>query len=313
MTRSRRQLETDALHALASRQLGLVTVAQLCAMGINRDRRIWLMRTGRFRRVRQGVYQMAGVGPSWDSTVLSAVLAAGELTVASHLTAGRLWDLFDGDPHLEEASHIDLIAVKGCRLHGVRMHRIPLRPSERAVRHRIPVTGIDRTLLDLTGVVDEATLGRCVDEALRRGLTRTPRLRAFVEAHAGPGRRRIAPLRAVLADRVGHAAGANPWEEAMDRRWDRLGLPPARRQFRVRAAGRTYILDRAITDAKVAVEWAGWDRHGRRSQFHEDTLRSSDLQQAGWLVIAVTHRWSDDRLVATVEAAVARQHGANVS
>ena len=83
MTRSKRQLETDALHALASRQLGLVTVAQLCAMGISRDRRIWLMRTGQFRRVRQGVYQIAGVGPSWESTVLSAVLAAGHAPVSS--------------------------------------------------------------------------------------------------------------------------------------------------------------------------------------------------------------------------------------
>lgn len=313
MMSTKRRVETEALHGLATRQLGLVTVAQLGAIGVSRDRRIWLVRTGQLRRVRQGVYQSAGVLPSWESTVLSAVLAAGELSVASHLTAGRLWDLFDGDPRLEEAGHIDLSAPRVHRLHGVRVHRIPLRPSERTVRRRVPVTAVDRTLLDLCGVLDEATLGRCVDEALRRGLTRTARLRAFVEGHAGPGRRPIAPLRAVLVDRAGHAAGSNAWEEAMDRRWDRLRLPPARRQFRVRTAGRTYVLDRAIPGAKVAVEWAGWDRHGRRSQFHEDTLRTSDLQQAGWLVVVVTHRWSDERLVATVHAAVARQQGAGVA
>ena len=55
----------------------------------------------------------------------------------------------------------------------------------------------------------------------------------------------------VLADRIpGYDPGDSDWEREMDRRWEAWGLPVAVRQYRVRANGRTYRLDRAIPELK---------------------------------------------------------------
>ncbi len=50
-------------------------------------------------RSARGVYAIAGTPPSWEQSVMAAVLAAGDGAVASHSTAGALWGLpnFDRD------------------------------------------------------------------------------------------------------------------------------------------------------------------------------------------------------------------------
>ena len=111
------------------------------------------------------------------------------------------------------------------------------------------------------------------------------RLHAVVKRHGGGGRRRLAPIQKVLADRIpGYDPGADDWEQRMDCLWDRLGLPPAQRQFRIRAGGHTYRVDRAIVAEKIAVEWDGYDPHGHRSNFDSDSdrRRPSWQPRGGW-------------------------------
>jgi len=169
----------------------------------------------------------------------------------------------------------------------------------------VPVTTPARTLLDLAGVLDADELGRCTDEALRRRLLSLDELRRVFDRHSGAGRRRLAPVRAVLADRVpGYDPGANDWEQRMDRLWDLLALPPAVRQHTVRVGGHRYRVDRAIPELKLAVEWVGKEFHSLEGRFVRDRLRISDLVQAGWDVIEVTPHWTPKRLRATVMAKV---------
>lgn len=118
----------------------------------------------------------------------------------------------------------------------------------------------------------------------------------------------------VLADRgageAGYDPGANEWEQEMDRMWDQMGLPPARRQYRIRAGSRSYIVDRAILELKIAVEWNGRAWHGSRSAFERDSNRRADLVQAGWLVIDFTPRSGWVRICRTVGRACQERRGA---
>jgi hypothetical protein len=222
------------------------------------------------------------------------------------VSAALLWNLFDG--RLPTGAHdaIHIIAPGQHRLAGVRLHRQSLGSRERTRYRSIPVTTPARTLLDLAGMLDADQLGRCTDEALRRRLVTLEELRRVFDRHSGGGRRRLQPLRAVLAIRVpGFDPGANDWEQRMDRLWDMLGLPPAVRQHTVRVGAHHYRVDRAMPELKLAVEWVGKEFHSLQGRFVRDRLRISDLVQAGWDVIEVTPQWTPKRLRATVMAKVA--------
>jgi hypothetical protein len=295
----------QAIDRIAGRQLGLITAGQLDAIGLGPKARQIGTATRRLHRVRQGVYRLTGATSTWESAVLAAVLAAGAQAVASHVSAARLWYLFDGPElsGLPELTHIT--APRQRHLTGVVVHVRPLDNRERTRCRSIPLTTPARTLFDLAVMLDADQLGRCTDEALRRRLLSLEELRRIFERHAGGGRRRLQPLRFVLAERVpGFDPGANDWERRMDQLWDRLGLPAARRQYTVKVRGRRYRVDRAIPELKLAVEWVGGEFHSLDGRFVRDRLRISDLVQAGWDVLEVTPHWTPERIRATVMAKV---------
>jgi hypothetical protein len=221
------------LGSVAGHQHGLITNEQVLAAGVTPAQLRRLIRTGGLVRVRQGVYRINGAPITWPQTVLAAVLASGDGAVASHSTAGALWDLSAAWP---DGGALHISGPRQVRLAGVRSHVLVLGPNEQRTGHGIPVTSVERTLLDLAATLTIEELGACVDDALRRGLMRLERLRELVERCPGRGRRRVLPMRLVLADRLeGYDPGGSPWERDMDRRWDALGLPPAVRQYPVTA------------------------------------------------------------------------------
>jgi hypothetical protein len=292
----------SVIEKLASRQLGLVTARQLAELGIDRGQRRRAVESGRLVLVRRGVYRLCGAIPSWRLSALAAVLAAGSGAVLSHRSAAILWDMID--PH-REAGPLEITAPTLRRLEGVRAHRVGLSSKEVTRRFGIPVTTAERTLLDLANSVDAGELGRLCDEALRRRILTVGKLRGVVDAHQGPGRRRLKPAIEVLSDRIpGYDPGANDWEFRMDELWDELGLPPAERQYRIRIGQRTYRPDRAIVDLKIAVEWTGFDPHGRRGNLDKDSDRRAALAAAGWYPLDFTSRSRPEVICRTVLAVV---------
>jgi hypothetical protein len=293
---------------IARRQRGLITAGQLDALGLGLSGRHWAVASGRMTRVRWGVYLMAGVQPTWEIAVLAAVYATGPAAVASHVTAARLWGLFDSRFPDVGPPGIHLIALRSGRLEGVVIHRHRLCDRDRTLRFAIPVTSAARTLFDLSSMVDATQLGRCADDALRRGLLDLEHLRRLFDAHSGPGRRRLGPLRQVLAERTaGFDPGANDWERRMDDLWDQLGLPVATRQYVIKTKGGRYRVDRAVVELRLAVEWVGTEFHGQRGRYSRDRLRISNLVQAGWDVLEVTPNWTPGRVRRTVLAKVAER------
>lgn len=271
------------LDALARRQHGLVTCWQLDEIGFGAPSVRRLVESGVLARVRRGVYRVCGTEPTWRGAVLAAVLAAGQGAAASHRTAAAVWLLLEPEPGLE------VTCPRRPRLEGVTCHRHLLERREITVVDRIPVTTVERTLLDLAESSDAGALGTAIDSALRRQLTSVRRLAVVESRRPKGGRRRSTPFVEALAARgVTYDPGANDWELRMDRLWDELGLPEARRQHRIRAGGRSYRVDRAILSSRVAVEWNGFATHGTRSGFEHDTERKARLSQAGWYVLEFT-------------------------
>jgi len=291
-----------AIGAITRCQHGLITLEQVLAAGVTLSQLRWLIRSAALVVVRRGVYRLGGVPVTWRQTVLAAVLASGPGAVASHSTAGALWQLrgFEGD---SEGVHIT--SRHQVRLLGVRGHVVVLGAKDRRTRHGINVTSVERTLFDLTGELSVVELGECVDDALRRRMVSLGRLRQLVDCCPDGGRRRVRPMRQVLADRLhGYDPGGSSWEKTMDRLWDELGLPPARRQYPVTANGHRYILDRAIPHLKIGIEWNGFATHGTRSAFDRDSNRRADLTADGWHMVDFTSRSDPGRVLAAVQGAV---------
>ena len=293
------------LDEIAGRQYGLATRGQLTQCGFSRAELDGLIRSGRIVPVRLGVYRLCGAQTSWWSTVLAAVLAAGGGAVLSHRSAGVLWGFLDR--HGEDGP-VEITATSLCRQTGIATHRHRLGPGETTKRDAIPVTTAERTLLDLSQSCSAPDLSRFCDEGLRRRILTLGRLHRVVEAHNGSGRRRLGPIRAVLADRLpGYNPGANDWEQRMDRMWDRLGLPAAERQYRIRVGRRTFHADRAIVDLKIAVEWHGYDPHGYRGNMDSDSNREALLATVGWHSLHFTSNSRPDLICRSVLAVVAER------
>jgi len=289
---------------LARRQLGLVSTRQLNELGFAKKARARAVASGRLIRFRRGVYQLPGRQPTWETAVMAAVLAAGPRAVASHLTAARLWNL-EPDRSPKSAGAIHITAPGLLRIRGVVAHVREIPPAHRSRAGSVPVTSVARTLVDLAEHFDAERLGRCTDEALRRRIVALNDLRQVYEATRGPGRRRLAAVKEVLAARVpGFDPGANDWERRMDDLWDSLGLPQSVRQYEIRCGSRSYRVDRAIVDLRLAVEWVGTEYHGQVGRFRRDRKRISDLALAGWDVIEVATDWSEKRVQRTVMAKV---------
>jgi len=151
-----------AAAALARRQHGLLTTAQLSDAGIDPRTLARLVRPGLIAPMRRGVYRLPGAPATWAQAALAAVLAAGPDALTSHLTAARLWGLLGPGsgpgPRLSPGrgpSAIHLTCPRQLRRRGVIGHVRAVPPPQHRVRLGIAVTGADLTaagwhMLDFT-------------------------------------------------------------------------------------------------------------------------------------------------------------------
>ena len=79
-------------HALAERQYGIVTRAQLRSCGLS-DRQIHVLLQRSLERVHRGEFRVTGSFPSSRQRAMAAVLSCGPHAVLSHATAASLLQL----------------------------------------------------------------------------------------------------------------------------------------------------------------------------------------------------------------------------
>jgi very-short-patch-repair endonuclease len=241
--------------------------------------------------------------------VLAAALSAGDGFVVSHATAAVIWNLRHSD---KDWAGLHVSGDRRVRIIGVTAHRVGLTSDERDSCGLVPVTSVERTIADLAGTLSQQQLGQCVDDAVRRRLAKLERLRTLVELMpARRGQPSLSPLQQILAERVaGYRPDDSDFEAKMNRLWDELGLPPARRQHRVTVGGHNYRLDRAIAECKICVEWDSDRYHSAPSDREYDSNRRARLVAAGWLVIPVTGKSRPELIAAAVLRAYEDRGGA---
>jgi very-short-patch-repair endonuclease len=277
----RTQVAKDGeIAALAGRQYGVVSRAQLLALGLSGSAIGRRVRGGRLHPVHRGVYAVGHASLTREARYLAAVLASGPGAVLSHVAAAQLWDL-----RPSSARAVDVIvpvASRGVRRPGVRAHRSVLRAGERTVHRRIAVTTPARTLLDLAHVLPTRALHRALDRAEALRVFDLDALRRVADGRPG-----TAALRAALGD---HDAGTtltrSEFEERLLEVCARHGLP--------RPLVNTVVcgleVDTLFADARVVVEADGYAHHGTRAAFERDRARDRRLAVAGYRVLRVTHR-----------------------
>src|SRR5690606_15945909 len=157
------------LAAMATRQHGLVTRAQIRSLGGSRAALRTRLDAGRLHRAAEGVYRIGGAPVTWASEVLAAVLAAGAGAAASHRPAAALWVLDGCRPGTPE---VTVPLGRRYRPSGVRSHQsTDLHLVAPVRRSGIPTTPVARTLLDLGAVVSPLRVHVAVDHAIRTRLT----------------------------------------------------------------------------------------------------------------------------------------------
>jgi very-short-patch-repair endonuclease len=299
-------MHTDVAYlAVAGRQHGAISSAQLREAGLSR-RAIERRCAARLLvEIRKGVFAVAGVAASWEQSVMAAVLAAGDGAVASHLTAGALWGL----PNVgRECLEVTTDRPDQRRLRGVLTHRtVAFLAAEHTVRAGIPVTSVARTLVDSSGRLSVAQLGVATDDALRRSILHLADLRRCSEGlRPAPGRH-PKKIHAVLGRRL---PGYEPGESNLQMRFARglvaHSLPEPAIEHRVRIGGRRYRIDLAYPDVELAIEVDGWDVHRTRTAFDHDRARANDLVAAGWTLLRFTASMSEAEAAGLTSATLVR-------
>ncbi len=152
--------------AIAARQHGLVTIAQLLAAGLDHDAIRRRVAHGRLHRVARGVYAVGHVAISREGTFLAAVFEAGEGAALSHLAVAEHWEV-----RKYRAPVIDVVVPRGRRVRtATRIHRTTLHPRDVTTHKGIPVTTIARMCVDLADVLGAYELANVIHEAEFKGL-----------------------------------------------------------------------------------------------------------------------------------------------
>lgn len=267
---------------IAARQHGVVSRRQLLAAGATGAAVQGRVAAGLLVPVHRGVYSVGIEHPARHGRWMAAVLAAGPNSVLSHAAAATLWELMG-----ESSEVVDVTVPPDRRRNqrpGLRVHRRPLRDTERVLFDGIPVTSPTRALLDVAADLEHEQLSRAVDEARFRKRATTASLRATLRNN--PGRTGAPALRAVVDEQErGFHASRTVLETRFRAICRRGGLP--RPQSNVILLGRER--DFYWPYARLAVEVDGWASHNRRSTSEDDHRRDVDLKAAGYEVLRFTY------------------------
>ena len=272
----------ERLAALASKQLGVVSAAQLYELGFTRQAVYRRVRKGRLHRLHTGVYAVGHLSLKPPAGQLAAVLACGSDALLSHDSAVALWGLvrtYTGP------IHVTAPRARKPRA-GLVVHRSRLiHPDDRAVSQGVPVTSVARTLVDFADVAGPARLARAVDQAeilrlfdlgqIDRTLERLPKR---------PGRGALARVLAAYVPDVAFTRSRG--ERDFLRLCRDHGLPAPQANLWIHEQE----LDFFWADAALGIELDGEPWHRTTRAFHEDRSRDRVLATYGIQVNRVTQQ-----------------------
>jgi very-short-patch-repair endonuclease len=283
-----------AIAALGAMQRGVVARFQLLALGISHGAIQHRLERYRLHPIHRGVYFVGYPGALPLSRETAALLACGSHAVLSHRSAAVIWW---GLPPADERD-VQVTITRGARRcrDDIRVRESTLPPADVKIRHRLPLTSPERTLIDLGRELPETWIEWAMEDGRRRGLlTRASVKRAVTRAGRRSG---VRAIRDILDAEGGPAFTRSEGEVRLLALLRRAALHPDETNALVEG----HEVDLVWRSRRLVVEVDGYAYHSGRAAFEEDRRRDADLQAAGYRVIRVTWR----QLVEGPERVIAR-------
>jgi very-short-patch-repair endonuclease len=163
---------------MTGQQHGVVTRRQLLMLGMPPATIRARLRAGRLHRLWPGVYAVGRPDVGRFGQLMAATLACGPEARLSHRSAGELWRI---SPRTQGWTDVSVPSSSLHRRHGIRLHRRVEFGTTRIVKG-IPVADPISVLIDLAAELPTDEVEDAVNEADRRDLIRTHRLRPALDA-----------------------------------------------------------------------------------------------------------------------------------
>jgi predicted transcriptional regulator of viral defense system len=173
----------NRLYEIAENQAGYFTANQAQEVGYSWERLSYYVTTGKFTRVRRGVYRLVQFPGSSYEDLFVAWLKTGPDAVISHESALYLYQLSD---ILPSEVHVIIPRTGSRRRKGIHLHTNRLNPDEVTRREGLPVTSAARTIIDVAarGMAEEH-IRQAVHEAIREGLAGKEELLSMASRRGG--------------------------------------------------------------------------------------------------------------------------------
>src|SRR5436190_6068807 len=148
---------------LASRQHGVVARRQLMDAGLSSTVIGRRLRNGRLHQVHLGVYLVGHAVAPALAVEQAALLACGDDAALSHRSSAALWKLL---PYpASSTACVTILPGRSAARPGIELHRARLTRRDTRRRHGLALTSPPRTILDLSGSLDQEILEALVGEA----------------------------------------------------------------------------------------------------------------------------------------------------
>lgn len=297
------------LMKLAERQHGAFSWSQAKTAGVGPNDLKVLLRREVVTRAVLGVYVLSGSPDTWRRKLMVAVLAAGPGAAVSGRAAAALWRV---PGYAEGRIEVTQLRRPSRRNPNGHEHSTTFLPAHQVkVIDGIPVTSIERTVLDLCGRIYLHRATRLVKTVVGRKMTTLKDLGVTLIETARQGRPGITMLRQVLGELAeDNAPTESELEDLVVAVLKAAGMEQPVRQVEVGGTtapiGRIDFLFRA---AGIVIEADSRAWHGEWVATEDDQRRDAFLTAAGFHVVRTNWRQlleDPDLFVAAVRGALRR-------
>ncbi len=269
----------EGLWTMAARNGGVFSYADARRAGLTPRQIRYRQTSGLWVAIFAGVYRFAATPETESVRAAGALRLCGSTALFARRSAGELWQLDRVRavrpelvvPYERHPRAVGLVVMRSKRLGE----------SDRASRQGLPVTAIERTIIDLAAVLNDEDLECALHSAWRQGLTNSDRIVRRLTRLDGPGRAGAGRLRRLLRQLSTDTPLESPLEVKVARLLRTAGIAEPIAQFPIG----WYRADFAWPDAKLVLECDGRQYH---RDFDADRARWSAIAGAGWRVIFLT-------------------------
>ncbi len=298
---------TAALASFASASYGIITDAQLAALGLTSSQRRNLVSDGLLVRIFNGVYHVVAVPFTLMSKAL-AVCAADASAAITGRAGGALWSVRRvGVPDVVEVRVAH--GAQGLRAPFVVLRRCsvldPVDVVERA--DGIRVVSPPRLAFDLAAELSDEDLESVVEQLIDRRMCSVSTLVRTAQRLCRPARPGSARFQRVIYSRpTAMPAADSDLEVVLFRALVRAGIGGLVRQLPIPLRGRAPVhADLAVPHLRWAIEVDHVTWHGGRLETQRDKQRDRAVRAAGFRVDRVTDLEVEHDLVRLTQELVA--------